>query len=366
MSAKTHHIVIVSSEFPPQPGGIGNHAYNLAQSLSEEGYSVEVITDQRSETGVTEENFDRDLPFEVHRIRRLSVRFLMYVNRIFKVRKCFKRASTVIATGKFSIWIVGFLSVFYKAKCIAVIHGTEVNLKSKLWQTTVELALKQFDHIIAVSHYTKSLVAHLKLQISVIPNGINIKTWISENQYKKTIKGSPVLTTVGRVSERKGQLTVINHLPELSKRFPGVHYHCIGIPQEADKFMSIARSLNVDHLVSFHGSLNNDDLRSVLKQTDIFVMLSAESKSGDVEGFGIAILEANALGVPAIGAINCGIEDAISDGNSGRLINSNNHAAFADAIDEIMKQKKSYSTKALQWAQSHDWSVIVKSYISQI
>ena len=132
MSAKNHHIVIVSSEFPPQPGGIGNHAYNLAQSLYKEGYSVEVITDQRSKSGVDEMKFDQDLPFKVHRVRRLSIRFLMYVNRIFKVRKYFKNASTVIATGKFSLWLVGFLSLFSKTKCIAVIHGTEVNLKSKL------------------------------------------------------------------------------------------------------------------------------------------------------------------------------------------------------------------------------------------
>lgn len=366
MSTRERHIVIVSSEFPPQPGGIGNHAYNLARSLSDEGYNVEVISDQRSKTGIEEEDFDLNLPFKVHRVRRFSIRILMYFDRIFKVKKSFNGASTVIATGKFSLWVVGFLSLFYNTKCIAVIHGTEVNLKSKLMQSSVALALKRFDHIIAVSNYTRSLVEHLKLPISVIPNGININAWKSGNPSAKKVHGSPILTTIGRVSERKGQLIVINHLPEISNRFPGVHYHCIGIPQEADKFMDIAHSLGVDNLLTFHGSLNNNDLKSILEQTDIFVMLSTESESGDVEGFGIAILEANAHGVPAIGSINCGIEDAISDKNSGRLINSNDHAAFADAIHDIMNQKELYSKGALQWAQSHDWSLIVKSYLSHL
>src|SRR5690606_41838518 len=34
-----------------------------------------------------------------------------------------------------------------------------------------------------------------------------------------------------------------------------------------------------------------------LKQSDIFMMLSKPGANGDVEGFGIAILEANAMGV---------------------------------------------------------------------
>ncbi len=366
MSTKNHNIVIVSSEFPPQPGGIGNHAYNLALSLSQEGYNVEVITDQRSKAGEYEDVFDQNLPFKVLRIKRFSIRTLMYFNRILKVRKHFKGATVIIATGKFSLWIVGFLKAFYKTKCIAVIHGTEVNLKSKFMRKSVALALKHFDRIIAVSNYTKSLVKHLELPITVIPNGINIKAWNTENSVVKTVKGSPILTTIGRVSERKGQLTVIHHLPELLKRFPGVHYHCIGIPQEADHFIKVAHSLNVEGSLTFHGSLNTEDLRAILKQTDIFVMLSAESKSGDVEGFGIAILEANALGIPAIGSLNCGIEDAISDKYSGRLINSHDSTAFADAIDDILIKKESYAINALKWAESHDWSFIVKSYISEL
>ena len=34
------NIMIVVSEFPPGPGGIGDHAYNLATKLSEKGYEL--------------------------------------------------------------------------------------------------------------------------------------------------------------------------------------------------------------------------------------------------------------------------------------------------------------------------------------
>ena len=38
------NILIFSSEFPPGPGGIGNHAFNLAKALSKVSFKVKVLT----------------------------------------------------------------------------------------------------------------------------------------------------------------------------------------------------------------------------------------------------------------------------------------------------------------------------------
>ena len=42
-------ILIHSSEFPPGPGGIGNHAYNLAKNLTKLNYKVTVFAPKREE-----------------------------------------------------------------------------------------------------------------------------------------------------------------------------------------------------------------------------------------------------------------------------------------------------------------------------
>lgn len=359
-------ILIISSEFPPQPGGIGNHAYNLAFGLSNEGFNVVVVTDQRSSTGREEESFDRDVPFKIHRIKRRSIRVIMYVQRILAARRHAKTVSTIIATGKFSLWIGGFLNRFKEVKRIAVIHGTEVNFKSKAVKRSIELALKKFDQIVAVSEYTKSLIDHLKLEVSVIPNGINNSNWNKTSTQSKTLQGNPIITTVGRVSERKGQRNVIKLLPELTMLYPDMHYHCVGIPTEVEECIKEAKNLNVDSLITFHGSQSEESLKYILSQTDIFVMLSSESKTGDVEGFGIAVLEANAMGIPAIGSINCGIEDAILEGKSGRLIRHNDPSSFKDAIQDLLANREHYQQGAIQWAKQHDWSNIIKLYISEV
>lgn len=356
-------ILIVTSEFPPQPGGIGNHAYNLALYLSKNNYSVSVIADQRDVNNTEEKTFDAALPFVVNRISLKRFRAFMYLNRVVKTYQAFKHTDNVIATGKFSLWNVAFCSLFFKRHKMAVIHGTEVNFKSTILRKAIDLSLKRFDVIVAVSQYTKQLVAHLKRDVQVIHNGIDLNQWQMDELSEVRLKGVPVLTTVGRVSSRKGQLQVIKLLPELKMIYPKIHYHCIGIPTEADAFLSQAKALGVEDQVTFHGAVDDQVLKASLLATDVFVMLSTESNTGDVEGFGIALLEANALGIPSIGSKGCGIADAITDGVSGFLVDIGDVAAFSSSLSRLLDDPQKFKTQAKAWAEKHDWNQIIKQYL---
>ncbi|GGG52971.1 glycosyltransferase family 4 protein [Bizionia arctica] len=360
------NILIVTSEFPPQPGGIGNHAYYLALYLSKNDYVVSVIADQRDVLNEDEIAFDAGLPFQVRRIPLQRLRVGMYLNRISKTLKAFKKADYVIATGKFSLWNVAFCSNLFKRPTMAVIHGTEVNFKSASLKKAVDISLKRFDCIVAVSNYTKHLVSDLNKVVTVIPNGIELEQWQIGGLIKASLKGNPVLTTVGRVSTRKGQLQVIKQLPVLLKSFPELQYHCVGIPTEADDFLEQAKTLGVDSHVTFHGAVDAKTLKEVLLATDVFVMLSTESTTGDVEGFGIAILEANALGIPSIGSKNCGIEDAILNGKSGFLVSRDCVSEFEKALKSILETPDVYKKEAIAWAKKHSWDDIIKRYIKEI
>ena len=95
-------------------------------------------------------------------------------------------------------------------------------------------------------------------------------------------------------------------------------------------------------------------------------MLSEKTAQGDVEGFGIAILEANSLGIPAIGSLGCGIEDAIKNGYSGKLIPHNDSRALNEAIKSIIDDYESYSENAIKWASQFDWTLIIKEYLMRL
>ncbi|MEP5253958.1 MAG: glycosyltransferase family 4 protein [Winogradskyella arenosi] len=361
---KHKNILLVTSEFPPQPGGIGDHTYNVAYYLSQLGYQVCVIADNRSGSGTEEAIFDATLPFEVFRIRVTRPRVNMYLKRIKLLRAAEQNADVVLASGKFSLWGAA-LCVAGKKPMVAVVHGTEVNFKNTILNYSVDWALSRFGKIIAVSEFTKSLLPKdLQSKTDVIPNGFNPVKWKDVQCIEVRLQGSPKLITVGHVSERKGQREVIQLLPKLQQTYPDITYHCVGLPTEQEDCETLAKSLGVEKRVFFHGRATNDSLKALLEDSDVFVMLSTITASGDVEGFGIALLEANYLGIPAIGASGCGIEDAIDPGNSGFLVPLGDEAAFESALKELLKCSDQYAETSKQWAENHDWKVIIEQYVA--
>jgi phosphatidylinositol alpha-1,6-mannosyltransferase len=260
--------------------------------------------------------------------------------------------------------MVGLDPFCNKLKKYAVIHGTELNLKG-FGKNLIDKALLNFKHIIAVSNYTKSLVAHLKLNnIVVIPNGFSLKIEEQVPIIKDT--KNPILITVGNVSERKGQLNVIKALPLLIEKYPKIHYHIVGIPTLQKDFESIAKALNVTEHLTFHGMVTEERKQQLLKESTLFVMLSNKTTTGDVEGFGIAIIEANALGLPAIGSKDTGIEDAIKANYSGKLIEGENALALQNAIDAILADYSMYEKQAKDWSTHFTWDKIIQKYIKAL
>lgn len=354
-------ILILTSEFPPQPGGIGNHAYNLAKGLQGNGYEVRVMCDIRDAIGNDEVSFDKNLSFKVIRIPRQKILLFSYFKRIKTAFTLSQNSDIVICSGKFSLWLGGLLSLFHNQKFIAVIHGNEVLLPNKLLRKLTDLSLKRFDKIIAVSNYTKSLIAHFNFKnVEVIANGFEIDVPLYPCKKNAPV---PVLITIGNVTERKGQQNVIRALPVLLEKYPDLKYQIIGIPTGQMKLEKLALSLGVENAVSFLGKVSEEEKIQLLHEADVFVMLSETTKKGDVEGFGIAILEANALGVPAIGALGCGIEDAIKNGVSGRLISNKNPQQFEIVLTEILLNYQAYAGGAKIWSESFTWDRVIKDYL---
>ena len=85
----------------------------------------------------------------------------------------------------------------------------------------------------------------------------------------------------------------------------------------------------MDKFIIFEGAKNREELRYYYSNVDIFWLLSNFDES-----FGLVYLEAQACGCPAIGRNSAGVKEAINDGESGFLINSE------DEVLDILKDKK--------------------------
>ncbi len=357
-------ITIFTAEFPPQPGGIGNHAYNLANGLKKEGYQIKVLCDRRSEDGEEEKLFDASLDFEVIRIPRRKIILVSYLHRIIESYKLAKKSEVFIGSGKFQLWMGGLLSLFLKNRYIAIIHGSELLLPNKFLRKLTGLSLGKFDKVIAVSNYTRSLIASLELEnVEVIHNGFSI---LCDGDEIKEEPLSPILVTVGNVTQRKGQHNVIAALPLLLDIYPDLEYRIIGIPTERRTLQKLAEELKVEKAIKFYEAVKDSKKCELLLTSNIFIMLSETTTWGDVEGFGIAILEANSLGIPTIGARGCGIEEAIKNEYSGFLVNNKNPLEILKSVEKIMQNYKKFSFNARDWAENFSWDRVINQYVEII
>lgn len=369
-------ILLVSSEFPPGPGGIGRHAADLSLALASRGYLVDVYSNIDYVAQDYIYSFENELPsnIKLHHFKRLGI--LTYPLRILRVINALRlnRYSRIIFTGKFPLWTGAIIKYLFgrKRRVEFFVHGSEVNPGGRLDRALTHWSLKKADVIWSVSKFTKSILP-LDIQqtknINILPNGVHYSSWpqpdyvILFNEWK----GYPKLLTVGSISPRKGQHRVINALPNLLKLYPDIHYHIVGMDTIHGYLNDLIDNLKLTDHVTLHGRLpGKSELARAYNTSDIFMMLSENQPDGDVEGFGIAILEANIYGLPAIGALGCGIEDAISPGVNGELVNGDDPEAITKGVVKMLEQSVQYRGGSKNWVMSHDWNILIDDFLRAV
>lgn len=367
------NVLLISSEYPPGPGGIGRHAADLSLALVNKGYHVDVMASLDYENKHRINQYIDTLPLKIELLPFKRIGWFTYINRVRVVLKQVKKKSyeRIIVTGMFPLWLGALVKLIYN-KMIhldSFIHGSEVNPGNPFLRRLTHWSLKKADHIWAVSGFTASLIPQgliNKNKITLLPNGIHRKEWVNFSNAKQfsNWKGYPKLLTVGSITPRKGQHRVIIALPMLIKDFPNIHYHIVGLPMHEREISELAENLGVLEHITIHGRLpDRAELAMAYKTGDVFMMLSENQADGDVEGFGIAILEANFFGLPAIGAAGCGIEDAIKSGINGELVDGNSAMEIEDSLKKILGNKAAYAYQISSWVEKHDWNIIIEKFL---
>lgn len=360
-------LLVISSEFPPGPGGIGQHAASFALAMAKQGADVRVLTNQDYAEPDEVTAYNRKLPRNIT-IQSMAVRSGK-TTPIKRMRQALQAVKTmhpnrVFVSGRFPLWVGAVIKIrFPKQRVEGFVHGTEITLTGSTLSNLTKWAYGNLDRVIAVSNFTKSLLNPRLPQdkIMVLPNGIDDALLASAKNEREIYAwpGQPKLLTVGNLTPRKGQHRVVSALPEILKSFPDAHYHMVGLPTDKEKIMAQAKALNVAQAITIHGRLaSREELYRAYASADVFIMLSENQKNGDLEGFGIAILEANAFGLPAIGAKGCGIEDAIST-ESGLLVDGNNPVEITHAVQQLVKHKRDFALGTKTWAAKHNWDELV-------
>ena len=123
--------------------------------------------------------------------------------------------------------------------------------------------------------------------------------------------------------------------------------------------------LGIRSKVIIKSGLSQEELREVYRNAILYLTLPVNI-DGDIEGFGMAITEAAATGTPAIVGKGSGADDAVSDGQSGFLVDGEDEEQVVEKILSIVDNKQlreRLSNGAKKWASENSWENKVKQYI---
>ncbi len=373
-------ILILSSEFPPGPGGIGTHAFQLAKNFTLASHEVQVLTPQDYAAEDEIVTFNRSQPFAVSRFIGGKSTFSKALTRISKLNSTLRhfKPDVVLVSGSRSIWMTALLMTFYRdVPWVVVAHGTEFGQMKGLNAWLTKLSANQASALICVSEYTRQAVRALgvkKPQMEVVHNGADDGQYFKLTQDKINnlrksldVEGKFVLLTVGNVSARKGQEVVILALPAILQKAPQVVYWMAGLPTERESLENRAIDLGVENSIRFLDRVSNQRLLELYNACDLFVMTSRQLENGDFEGYGIAVIEAALCGKAAVVSDNSGLAEAISDGQTGLLVNQNDPEATTEAILQLVSdpiQLDRLSVQAQERAvNSQTWDKVTGNYL---
>ncbi|UCD85134.1 MAG: glycosyltransferase family 4 protein [Deltaproteobacteria bacterium] len=371
--------LLITQDFPPQGGGMQEYYLNICLNLPPE----EIVVTVPKVEGYQEA--DKKLPFKVYRapfpIRKAKIftyNLIWLLQLIWIIRK--ERISTVQCG---VILPIGYLSLILKwitrTKYVIYFHGKDIlvarekAVRSRFKKRLLDRIISRSSRLIVNSKYTLRILDGLNVhrdKCEVIYPGVELgffrRISVSPEIIKRyNLENKRIILFVGRLIKRKGVDNVLLALPKVIEKIPNLKYLIVGKGDDEIRLRKIVEDVGLDRYVDFLGYISREDLLHVYNTSDVFVMASREVKSqSTIEGFGIVYLEANACGVPVVGGRSGGIPEAVIDGETGLLVDSDNIEEISQAILRILKDEhfaRELGEKGRQRAEAEfSWDKITK------
>jgi phosphatidyl-myo-inositol dimannoside synthase len=145
----------------------------------------------------------------------------------------------------------------------------------------------------------------------------------------------PLMLTVARLVPHKGQDIGIRALARLGREHAAARYLLVGEGHDEARLRALAAELGVADRVIFAGPLTDTEVADAYATATVYVGLSRLDREVNVEGFGIAFVEAAASGVPSIAGDSGGVASAVRDGETGILVPPEDVEAVVDALGSL-------------------------------
>jgi len=295
------------------------------------------------------------------------------------------RADTILFTSMTTalpLLIVGPALRRKGIRLAAIAHGLDVTEPNPVYQMAVRRLCGLLDVVMPVSRATgEELIARglPRERVHVVPNAVDLDRFervpASHGESARVpITGAPplpadafLLVTVGRQVRRKGFVWFIETvMPKLPER---VVFWLAGDGPERQNIEAAIERADFGQRVRCLGKISETELVNLYRRGDLFVMPNIVVP-GDMEGFGIVMLEAGACGLPTLAADLEGIRDVIEESVNGWLAPTEDADAFAARIQTLLDDPDSLREASDRTAEhvtsTFRWETTAQRYLDAL
>ena len=174
-----------------------------------------------------------------------------------------------------------------------------------------------------------------KQKTRVIYNGCDVEKIQRIAAEVKNIRDDKVIRIgmVARLNQIKDHDTLIKAFASLPQFFGDreIRLELVGDGELRSDLETLARELNVDNRVVFHGM--RGEIPEFLGTLDVFVLSTTRD-----EGFGIVMIEALASRVPIIASAVPACTEVLQNGKLGSLVAAGDYIALAEALSKFIRE----------------------------
>ncbi len=204
---------------------------------------------------------------------------------------------------------------------------------------------------VTVSDSTREQLLRMGFEhVQVVHNGIGAAP-LNTLSLKES---NPVLIFVGRLVRSKLPDHAIIAFKHVRSVLPNAKLWIVG-----DGYLRAKLEREVGDSIRFFGRVSEKEKFELLKRAHVLLAPSVR------EGWGISVVEANAMGTPAVGYAVPGLSDSIVDGITGLLVPPQNALALAIAAERILTNSsvaEKFSRNSLEWSKRFSWNESARQF----
>lgn len=356
-------ILYITPWFPSTPDARdGNFVYHSLAALAKLGVDVSVIVtrpyvpsvlrklDGKSMGGVQTGAFSEFSSIDTARHLSIPRNYARPISNAIYDARCGLAIRQVLERKRFDLIhahtestapVVAQVAQAAGIPALVTLHGIDMcprYMEAPLQRSRFRTALNAMDRVVLVGHPLWKFFATLTQRddhFRVVPNGFFPPSaeLYATSSARHRLEDRIELISVSNLHEGKGIDVNLDALAQLAGRgFTGWRYRVVGDGDQRPALEAKVRALGLAHSVEFLGARPHDEVYKLLSEADVFILPSYR------EAFGIAYVEAMALGLLAIGVRGQGPESFIRNGETGFLVPPRDAEALTTCLQKVVEQ----------------------------